>query len=113
MLDAFEQPRLIRQIGARLTDFQGSLLVGGDLRGSETSGRLEQFVADFSDQSQRCGDGDIGDQMRRVFETQPVFDQAGRARLAQDFLKDGLDRFVPEPLAKLCQQTRFWQLGIQ
>ena len=101
MVDARQQPRLIFQIGSGEADFEGRLVMRGDFSGGKAFGRGEQLFSRLGHQLERRRDGDIGNQMRCVFQALAIFDQAGRACLAQDFLKDFGKALSPKPRPKL------------
>ena len=101
MSDAPPQARGGGQSGAGLADFERGLALRRDFGGRETFRRLQEPIAHVGAQPQRRRHGDVGNQMRRVFEPQTIFDQAGGPRLAQDFLKNGCALLVAQTSAKL------------
>src|SRR5215813_8381083 len=101
MLDAPQQPRFVFQIGGVLANLRGASPMSGRLIWRKAFGRPDQLLADLRDERDRRRDGDVGQNVRGVFQTQTIFDQAGGASLANDFMKDLLKTFRAKPRAEL------------
>src|SRR6266540_2396732 len=109
MLDAPQQPRFVFQIGGLLANLQGALPMSSRLGRREAFGRPEQLLAGLRHQRERSRDGDVGQNVRGVFQTQTIFDQTGLSRLPNDFVKNLLKAFGAKPRAELGSETWFGQ----
>src|SRR6266508_1245665 len=67
------------------------------------------MLAGLRHQRERSRDGDVGQNVRGVFQTQTIFDQTGLSRLPNDFVKNLLKAFGAKPRAELGSETWFGQ----
>ena len=110
---AGDQAVRIGEVRRRLPHHLRLGFVGGHLLRGIRAHRVQQALSGLGDQAQGGRDGDVGEDMRGVFEPQPVADQAIRPRLRHDLVEERLMALHPQARATLGQHARHGQAARQ
>ena len=108
-----DQPVRIREVGRRLPHHLRLGFIGGHLLRGIRPSRVQQALAGLGDQAQGGRHRDVREDMRGVFEPQPVADQAILPRLRHDLVEERLIAGHAQTRTKLGQHAGHGQAARQ